>query len=133
MCPHKSGPNGGDAMIAQHLQLDALRAELIDGFRLGVSGNQFAVLCTRFRTALAGHFASEEAALAEAGFSGLSQHAELHREILAKLDDALDATNANSSSQTRYAFIEAIETWLYQHELVDDGSYAGKISYRDLR
>lgn len=133
MCPHKSGPNGGDAMIAQHLQLDALRVELIDAFRLGMNGDQFVVLCTRFRAALAGHFASEEAALTESGFPGLSQHAELHRMILASFDDALYAINAGSSNQTKYAFIEAIETWLYQHELVDDGSYAGNIAHRDLR
>lgn len=110
-------------MATQHLHLDALREELIDGFRLGIGVDQFVAICVRFRAALAEHFSSEEATLAAAGFSGLGQHAELHREILAKADAALDVIKASNTPQTRYEFIEAAETWLYQHELVDDGAY----------
>ncbi|MDR3750920.1 MAG: bacteriohemerythrin [Terracidiphilus sp.] len=113
---------GVKAMDDQHIALVRILNEMHSEFEKGQAQSATGKLLRKLTEYAHTHFSSEEEMLASAGFPGLEQQREQHRELLRQLDEY--GTRYQQGDQTVYLpLLFFVRDWLTTHMLKEDKEY----------
>lgn len=115
-------PKTGNSFIdADHVALARLIRDATLQARNAQSDAAFVASVADFRAALARHFELEGVLVGGAGFAATAEHLRRHQEILAELDEVLQAPADTPAA--RFGLVERMEHILHEHEIVEDSRY----------
>lgn len=117
-------PKSGNRIIdAHHQRLYDLIGRAAALSRANAAGTEVAATAQQFLDLLVHHCRMESMIAAGAGFSGIPEHADRHREILGQTGAMIAALNGADNAERRFALVDHMEHILYDHEILEDCRY----------
>ena len=114
---------GVPAIDRQHRFLMGLVNEMFEAVVTGQGPRSAARVLEQLKAYTHSHFRFEEALLTKAQDPGLAEHKELHRELLARLDEVQDLLEEGSHEAEGKA-MELMRSWLIDHIRDNDSEHA---------
>lgn len=108
-------------MDAQHKQILSLMNRLYDERATNAANPRLASTLTELGRVTAAHFSDEEAHMAAIGFPKLRSHAEIHRQLLDRFHEHVNAFKA--SGKLSDDFFTFLKQWLVAHIIGIDKQY----------
>ncbi|MBF0324245.1 bacteriohemerythrin [Magnetospirillum moscoviense] len=122
----------GDTLIdAQHRGFLIDLDEVMDAIEGGAGRDVVLRFYTRFLADLTRHFQDEEALLAQAGYPGLAEHADEHRQLLSSVRAVESLLVGDAGAADTHLVIRSLLAGLVDHLVAEDSRYKAWVKRQD--